>query len=307
MLAGEPQERIVGSNILSAVKDKTLGGIYQEDQQVPALRAQASGYGWWQILPKTPVGAKADSKCMTDPATKAPIIVMRKKAETNPVAYDMALQDAWYGCGLPPVPIRPYAKTLPNKQPVAKATRCTTPNELTYLAVSLERQASKGAEGSVVAGAKVVVEGQGTAISNSTDAYGMAYFDLQVGGLYLVTVQGGPGAGGPIASNRTVEVLPQCTTWTNFVFTETSSADPCEKFMQQWQACNSQEVKKGYINCTDANKLSMETCDHEEACIQWVEGNFNKCLEAVDDELLSCHSKLPKQTNCLPERTKSSQ
>ena len=116
MLSGGPEERVVGSHILSSVKNGTLGGIYQEDQQVPALRAQASGYGWWQILPRSDAGVKLDSKCMTDPASRAPIIVMRKKAETNPVAYDQAMQVAWYSCGLPAAPVRPYEKTLPNKQ-----------------------------------------------------------------------------------------------------------------------------------------------------------------------------------------------
>ncbi len=298
MLAGEPEERIVGSNILSAVKDKTLGGIYQEDQQVPALRAQASGYGWWQILPKSAAGVKVDSTCMTDPASKAPIIVMRKKAETNPIAYDQALQDAWYDCGLPPAPVRPYAKTLPDKQPAAKATRCAAPGAETQLVVGLTHTASKAAEGSAIAGAQVVIEGQSTTIAQATDANGFAYFDLPAGGLYLVTVQRVPGASGPMASNRTVDVLPQCTTWTNFVFAEASSADPCEKVQQQWEDCVSPEVKKGNNDCNATFIKSDSACDHEPECEKWVKTHYDECMQVLKDEVASCRAKLPKQTIC---------
>jgi hypothetical protein len=301
MLAGEPEERIVSSHILSAVKDKMLGGIYQEDQQVPALRAQASGYGWWQILPRSEAGGKVDSKCMTDPASKAPIIVMRKKAETNPVAYDKALQDAWYACGLPSSPVRPYAKTLPNKQPVGKTTRCATPNPTTLLVVGLERRASKGADGSAVAGAKVVVEGQGTAISTITNAWGFSYFDDLPGGLYLVTVQGFSGASGPSAINRTIDVLPNCTNLAWFEFTEKSSVDPCEKADQQWQDCNSPEIKKGVNDCNETFIKSDSACEDEPECEKWVKANYDECLQVLKDEIAACRAKLPKQLVCSSE------
>jgi len=37
-------------NVLELVKTGRLGGIYKEDQRVPALLAQKRGIGWWQLF-----------------------------------------------------------------------------------------------------------------------------------------------------------------------------------------------------------------------------------------------------------------
>lgn len=104
LLKGNPALRIDASNILSAVKAGALKGIHQEDQQVPATRAVELGKWWGQILPKT-----GDGTCMTEPAGKAPIIVMRRGTPPDQARYDAALISAWHGCGIAPTwPVRAY-------------------------------------------------------------------------------------------------------------------------------------------------------------------------------------------------------
>lgn len=104
MLKGDPAQRIDASNILSAIKAGALKGIYQEDQQVPAMRATELGQWWGQILPKG-----VDGVCMTEPAGKPPIIAMRRGPPPDKTAYDAALITAWRQCGIAPIwPVRPY-------------------------------------------------------------------------------------------------------------------------------------------------------------------------------------------------------
>lgn len=104
MLKGDPAQRIDASNILSAVKAGALKGIYQEDQQVPAMRAVELGKWWGQILPKG-----IDGVCLTEPAGKPPIIAMRRGTPPDKARYDAALVAAWRQCGVAPVwPVRPY-------------------------------------------------------------------------------------------------------------------------------------------------------------------------------------------------------
>lgn len=104
LLKGDPAARIDASNILSAVKAGALKGVYQEDQQVPALRAVELGRWWGQILPKS-----IDGACMKEPAGKPPIIAMRRGTPPDEARYDAALIAAWHECGIAPMwPVRPY-------------------------------------------------------------------------------------------------------------------------------------------------------------------------------------------------------
>jgi hypothetical protein len=109
MLKGSPAQRIEASHMLSAVKEGVLRGIYQEDQQVPAMRAQELGKWWGQILPKG-----TDGLCMVEPTTKPAVIVMRKGAQADKARYDEALLGAWLQCSIGMnVPVRPYDPSAP--------------------------------------------------------------------------------------------------------------------------------------------------------------------------------------------------
>jgi hypothetical protein len=313
MLAGEPQERIVSSNILSAVKEERLGGIYQEDQQVPALRAQASGYGWWQILPKSAAGAKADSKCMTDPASKAPIIVMRKKAETNPVAYDKALQDAWYACGLPPAPVRPYAKTLPNKQPAAKLIHCDVPGDTTQLVVEVIVQPKGGGEPAPAENAMVVVQGPaGFSASGPTNLEGIAEFELPTGDtIYQVAVSNLPNGYGEVSTKTFV--IGKCRNERMVAVGWSRDEDPCAAADRTAQndCWGKADVLDGMADCsfgfTNAQKTCLDYRDRQEGgddggafeqCASWATATFNQCVAPIYESVARCYAEIRAKGGC---------
>ena len=107
LLKGDARQRSEASHILSAIQAGSLQGIYQEDQQAPALRAQALGQWWGQILPKG-----VDGVCMTQPAGKAPLIAMRRGTPADRARYDQALLAAWQQCGIKhDYPLRRYEPT----------------------------------------------------------------------------------------------------------------------------------------------------------------------------------------------------
>jgi len=104
LLKGDPVQRIEASHMLSAVQAGVLKGIYQEDQQAPAMRATELGQWWGQILPEG-----VDGVCMTEPAGKPKIIAMRRGTPPDKARYDEALITAWRQCGIAPEwPVRPY-------------------------------------------------------------------------------------------------------------------------------------------------------------------------------------------------------
>lgn len=117
MLKGRPAHRVDGSHILSAVKAGSLAGVYQEDQQAPAMRAQALGTWWGEILPKG-----EDGTCVTAPPSKPPIVVMRRGTPADKARYDEALALAWAQCQVPaPWPVRPYDPSAPGDPPATGA------------------------------------------------------------------------------------------------------------------------------------------------------------------------------------------
>jgi hypothetical protein len=131
LLKGDPAQRIDASNILSAIKAGALKGIYQEDQQVPAMRATELGQWWGQILPKG-----ADGVCMTEPAGKPPIIAMRRGTPPDKTAYDAALVTAWQQCGIAPIwPVRPYDPSAAPGDPPGNSglLKCNSPGDETRM------------------------------------------------------------------------------------------------------------------------------------------------------------------------------
>jgi hypothetical protein len=91
--------RAVALAMLAAVKAGTLGGIFQEDQQAPALRARGLGTNWWTLIPK---GAGA----FCAPGTP-PLISFRKSLANNRAALGAALLAVFPGCGVPLLPAPP--------------------------------------------------------------------------------------------------------------------------------------------------------------------------------------------------------
>src|SRR5215218_2166831 len=79
--------------MLATVKSGEIGGIYKEDQKVPALLARKFGLGWWQIL-----SPGDDAALVIDP--DPPILVFRDKVRSNPARLDPALVRAARGLNL---------------------------------------------------------------------------------------------------------------------------------------------------------------------------------------------------------------
>lgn len=213
MFVGEPDERADASYILESVKAGWIAGIYQEDQQVPALRAQSLGFGWWEILPKKSDAQPYETEtivngtCMTEPSEESPIVVVRRDTEANPPVYDMTLRNAWYMCGVPPVAsVRSYKVTLPAKQPAVKETACVTPSyaEHSDLLVRVTQ------EGAIAEGFSVEVLNVAEHISHmtETDEHGVVHFSGITPGQVVV----GAGGGFPLSptASRTVNILPNC-------------------------------------------------------------------------------------------------
>ena len=114
-----PAWRRQASILLSAVQSGAIKGIYQEDQQVPALRAQQVGKWWKQIIP-----SYANATCMKEPAGQAPIIVVRKGAPANQEDYDAWLTLAWDDCGIAASwPLHAYDPAAPGDPPATGTMR----------------------------------------------------------------------------------------------------------------------------------------------------------------------------------------
>ena len=95
MLRRDAPSRSASLGLFAAVKAGRLAGLYQEDQQVPALRARRLGIGWWQVIPS---GQRA--VCLSQPSTEPPIIIFRSRWRPINVLSDARCQ-AWPSCGLP--------------------------------------------------------------------------------------------------------------------------------------------------------------------------------------------------------------
>lgn len=79
----------IARGLMAAVQQGTLGGIYLEDQQVPALMAQRAGIGWWQIIPSERQAA------IYAGAGETPVVVLRRGLANQPRPFDAALGWIW--------------------------------------------------------------------------------------------------------------------------------------------------------------------------------------------------------------------
>jgi hypothetical protein len=216
MFVGDEAERTDASHILTAVKSGALGGIYQQDQGVPAKRAVKLGIGWWQLLPPGSAKPRIDGVCVREPAGDVPLVVMRKGAQSNKATYDWALRDGWSSCGVASTsPVRPYKVTLPAKQPPAKASACAQPSGLEgvqelYVVVTARQRTTQLAI--------VQVLGDNPEMKVA-DLLGVARFTIAKPGFITVVAQPGTGAAVTafqedetifVPTTKSVQVLPGC-------------------------------------------------------------------------------------------------
>jgi hypothetical protein len=268
MFVGEPLEAIVASHILSAVKEGALEGIYQENQQAPALRAQSLGYGWWQILPPAGQQPRIDGICMTEPGDRPPMLVMRRGTEKNAAAYDAALQNAWATCGLPPTPARSYRTTLPAKQPAPKASACANPTEgPTTLGVMVQ------ADVAPLVAAMIEVSNGGNPLTASTSS-GWASFPLEEGGVRTITVKPLPPWDVLLPASKVVDVIPHCAQLEVFRLRTTNFS---AQDLQHETACmlNSNAMMS---QCTTKYVNQLRDCQ-DAACREAAVKEYNECME----------------------------
>lgn len=94
-LSSDAARREVSAGLVGAVKSGELGGIYQEDQAVPARLAQARGIGWWQLIPEG-----RDSVLIAPAAaTEAPVAAFRRALAQSSEQLANALASLWVELG----------------------------------------------------------------------------------------------------------------------------------------------------------------------------------------------------------------
>jgi hypothetical protein len=91
MGGGDPAAQANAAGMLAAVKSGQLGGIYKEDERVPALRAQRLGLGWWQLIPP-----ERGATVVWDPDSEPMLIVFRDAIRSNAALLDAWLRWAWH-------------------------------------------------------------------------------------------------------------------------------------------------------------------------------------------------------------------
>jgi hypothetical protein len=295
MFKGDPTERVDASNILSAVKSGALGGIYQEDQQVPALRAQSLGTWWGTILPKPVGGVRVDGVCMLEPPEKPPIIVMRRKAEKNPAAYDRSLQAAWAMCGLPGSPVRPYLTSPGTPLPPGKASRCESPQEeASFVSVRILR----GTEN--VENAGVSLSSQGYIEDRFTGADGMARFEPVQPGYYALHVSGAevePEESFTVA----VEVLPKCATLLTYDLAAVREGrDDCTRARARARSeCVTPELVEAKQRCYEAYAGRLHSCpEGNQECEGQASQLAAECIAPIDGEFESCRRRIEAEAGC---------
>ena len=77
------------NGLLEAINENKIGGIYQEDQQAPALAAREMGTYWWKLIPKGQDVAVVQSK------SKGTLIVLDKDIVSNRAKVDAALLNGY--------------------------------------------------------------------------------------------------------------------------------------------------------------------------------------------------------------------
>jgi hypothetical protein len=115
MLKGDSPTRKAAVGMLAAVKSGSLGGIYKEEQRVPAQYAQSMGLGWWQLIDLGGKGQPAacvskegivkTKQPLTSPKlnSEPPIIIFRRNLKDRR-RLGQALRQAWEACEIPDLP-----------------------------------------------------------------------------------------------------------------------------------------------------------------------------------------------------------
>lgn len=148
MLKADPVSRNAAVQMLTAVKTERLGGIFQEDQKVPAMRAVRLGLGWYGPLISTYRRGASSAACIP-PAPhlshKLPLIAFKKALVKNSSLLGEQLRQVYLDCcklsylppDLPPVPASGKSCTRPAPLPPPpfvyhKPGICIDPRELAF-------------------------------------------------------------------------------------------------------------------------------------------------------------------------------
>jgi len=118
--------------MLAAVRNGVLGGIFQEDQKVPALRARALNLGWWQLVETFRTSPARAAVCVTRPAGQLPLLAFRKSLAKDRARLATELQAAFAVCGLPAQPAPVPRGTPCTRPPSSAVTLCVEPGSLDF-------------------------------------------------------------------------------------------------------------------------------------------------------------------------------
>jgi hypothetical protein len=135
LLRGDAASVHAAAQMLAAVRNGVLGGIYQEDQKVPALRARGLGRGWWELVAAYRKPSAPGTACVNEPAGTPPLLVFRKSLASDHARLATELRTAFAGC-VPrqpsPVPTgRPCAPAAPAQGRTSKEL-CVSPASLEF-------------------------------------------------------------------------------------------------------------------------------------------------------------------------------
>lgn len=300
---------VEASAMLSAIKDEQLGGIYQIDRKIPALRAREDlGTDWWKIIP-----SGVDAICWRQPPGKLPLIVYRKGVPAYPERLDAALSSAWNQCRIPSAPPRPYIATIqkppPPPPPPDPDLPPLPPSGVMVIVTS---------KGSPVPGADVgLSDAAGGASSGITDDKGSVMFapapgpaELWVNGpanpdgspkyesfFTLVEVQGG--------ASQVIHVeLDEMTTPPKPPEPECDE----DKWHEVFNACGKRllgdatqclkDAHVGYWKC--AGKGARKGAPADPVCAARVLAKFWACKNKLDhkQKAKECHDKANAESNC---------
>jgi hypothetical protein len=281
------------SAILSAVKDGTLGGIYQADRQVPALRVRSFGGNWWEIIP-----SGSDAICELRPSGSKPIIIYRKGVGKVPSRLDPSLLSAWGSCGLEDAPPRPYVVTIVKPQPTPAPPPAEAPPpfpaRLTVIVTS---------GGQRLAGASVGIDDTtaGKSISGTTDPSGMAHFDPSPG-LVIIVVRG-PGSLVCDSVERELVVVPGSQTATIELSCKTAATSAPKCDVDKWNGIFDEcgrGVLGGAVVCLKDVYLDYAKCKRDPTCVAENLAKFWKCRKDLDHvrKIQACVDKANAASNC---------
>lgn len=287
MFRGSLFEQYTASQILSAVKDGRVGGVYIADQKVPALQAKAAGDTWWTMVPKW-----ASMICYEKPANKSPLMVMAKGVEKQPQILDEAMSQAFWACGFDPVTPRGYAPNLPAKQP-RKKQKCDDEKGTASIEVSVLF------DGKPLSGHDVTLSGPKHSSGTSNGA-GVVRFSGLPAGDYVVSWASTEGF-----EMRVREVAGTCAYTVTASAGETAPGPSCDvhKWHEVFNQCGLKHAMGAAACVLEAHgeywKGQAKGPDAEAA---WdaLEG-LAECYSDTDtnhDNANACHEKANKASHC---------